>query len=64
MHSNPGAPSPQDTLGVKGKFLLSINGHPQMREALKASTSAPPSLTYTVSNGHACSGRQLLIRDL
>jgi len=26
---------PQDALGVKGKFNLSINGHPQMRETFK-----------------------------
>ena len=44
MHSNPGAPSPQDTLGVKGKFILSINGHPQMRKAFKGFRTRPVSL--------------------
>ena len=49
---------------MKGKFLLSINGHPQMREALKGFRIRPVSLTYTVSKGHVCSGRELLMRKI
>ena len=49
--------------GLKGKFILSINDHPKMRETFMAFRTSPVTLTYTVSKGQACTGRELLVHN-
>jgi hypothetical protein len=48
---------------VKGKFILSINGHPQMRENLQKLPHPPRQPADTLSKGHVRAGGDLLMRD-
>ncbi|MBI5578131.1 MAG: DNA adenine methylase [Deltaproteobacteria bacterium] len=49
--------------GLKGKFILSINDHPQMRKTFKDFQIHPVSLSYTVSRGKTTKGRELIITN-
>lgn len=47
---------------IKGKFLLSINDHPKMREVFKHFNRQPVSLLYSLS-GRPTKGRELIITN-
>lgn len=47
--------------GLKGKFILSINDHPEMREVFKAFKMRQVSLNYTVNKNKGKVGKELLI---
>ncbi|WP_028314665.1 DNA adenine methylase [Desulfatibacillum aliphaticivorans] len=49
--------------GVKGKFLLSINDAPEMRDIFKAFKIGTVSLQYSVSQKQSTIGKELLIRN-
>ncbi len=49
--------------GINGKFLLSINDHPDIRKVFKAFEIKPVSLKYTVSTGKQTVGNELLITN-
>ena len=49
--------------GIQGKFLLSINDTPEMREVFQAFTVEPVTLRYTVAREAATTGKELLIRN-
>ena len=49
--------------GVKGKFLLSINDMPEMREVFKRFNIEAVSLKYSAAKNGATVGRELLIRN-
>ncbi len=48
---------------IKGKFILSINDHPEMREVFKAYLIKPVNLSYTCSAAKRVEGKELLIRN-
>ncbi len=48
---------------VQAKFILRINGHPEMRKIFKAFKIHPVKLNYTVSNEKLTIGKELLIRN-
>jgi DNA adenine methylase len=48
---------------IKGKFMLSINDHPKMREVFKGFRMRPVSLLYSVSKDKSTKGKELLIRN-
>jgi len=53
-----------DTLkGIKGKFLLSINDHPEIREVFKDFNIRPVELTYSVKKEDTTLGRELLVSN-
>ena len=53
-----------DVLGrIKGRFLLSINDHPDIREVFKGFQIKPVSLKYTASKGGNVEGKELLIAN-
>jgi DNA adenine methylase len=49
--------------GIKGKFLLSINDHPEMRKAYDRFNIKPVTLTYTVSKQSATKGMELIVTN-
>lgn len=49
--------------GLKGKFILSINDHPQMRKTFKDFRIHPVSLSYTVSKTKTLTGRELIVTN-
>ncbi len=49
--------------GIQGKFLLSINDTPEMRDVFKAFIVEPVSLKYSVAKKQNTVGRELLIRN-
>ena len=49
--------------GIQGKFLLSINDTPEMREVFKPFTVEPVTLKYTVAREASTTGKELLIRN-
>ena len=49
--------------GIKSRFILSINDHPDIREVFKEFGVKPVSLNYTVSKGKHTTGRELLITN-
>ncbi len=49
--------------GVKAKFILSINDHPEIRPIFKSFNIKPVSLKYTVSVGKCKTGKELLINN-
>ena len=49
--------------GIKSRFILSINDHPDIREVFKKFKIKPVSLKYTVSKGKQTTGRELLITN-
>lgn len=48
---------------IKGKFILSINDHPDMREVFKAFKFRQASLKYSVSKGPLKDAKELLINN-
>lgn len=53
-----------DTLkGIKGKFLLSINDHLEIREVFKDFNMRPVELTYSVKKEDTTLGRELLVSN-
>lgn len=48
---------------IKGKFILSINDHPDMREVFKDFKIQPVSLLYTVGKKHT-KGKELIIKQV
>ena len=49
--------------GLKAKFILSINDHPEMRETFKGFNFKPVTLKYTVAEKKATVGKELLISN-
>ncbi len=47
--------------GIQGKFILSINDHPDIREAFKNFNIRPVTLSYSVSAKSCTEGKELLI---
>ncbi len=53
-----------DTLGkIKGKFILSINDHPDMQDVFKNFNILPVSLQYTIGTGKSTKGKELIIKN-
>ena len=48
---------------IKGKFILSINDHPDMRETFGAFNIKPVSLKYTTGVGEATNGKELIVTN-
>ena len=48
---------------IKSQFILSINDHPDIRDAFKAFEIKPVTLNYTVSRGKQTKGRELIITN-
>lgn len=48
---------------IKGKFILSINDHQDMRETFKMYKIVPVKLKYSVSVGKQREGKELIIRN-
>ena len=48
---------------LKGRFILSINDHPEMRRVFGDYQIKPVSLSYTIRNDKATVGRELLISN-
>jgi DNA adenine methylase len=49
--------------GIRSRFILSINDHPDIRKICKGFEIKPVSLKYTVSQGKQTTGRELLISN-
>jgi DNA adenine methylase len=49
--------------GIKGRFLLSLNDTPGVRECFSAFAFADVSLTYSVSGGEGVAAREVVIMD-
>ena len=49
--------------GIKAKFILSINDHPEMRDILKSFRIKPVTLKYTVAKAEQKTGRELIIAN-
>jgi DNA adenine methylase len=49
--------------GIKGKFILSINDHPDIREVFRSFQINTVSLKYTVSKGKQTTGQELLVSN-
>jgi DNA adenine methylase len=49
--------------GLKAKFILSINDHPEMREIYKRFKIKPVTLKYSVAEKCATVGKELLITN-
>ncbi len=49
--------------GIKGRFMLSINDHPDMQEVFKDFNILPVSLQYTVGTGEPIKGKELIIKN-
>ena len=49
--------------GVKAKFVLSLNDHPEMREVFNAFKIDPVRLKYSASKGNWTEGKELLISN-
>jgi len=47
--------------GIRGRFLLSINDRPEIREAFKAFRLEEVSLTYSISGGKGTHARELVV---
>ena len=50
-------------LGIEGKFLLSLNDIPEVRETFKAFDIKPVTLKYSASGGPQTVGKEVLIRN-
>ena len=48
---------------IKGKFILSINDHPDIRKVFEGFKIRPVNLSYTVSKGKHTNGRELLVSN-
>ncbi len=49
--------------GIKGRFILSLNDHPDIRDVFKAFEIQPVSLKYSVSVGKQKTGKELIISN-
>lgn len=49
--------------GIKAKFILSINDHPEMRDIFKNFRIKPVTLKYTVAKAEQKTGKELLITN-
>jgi len=49
--------------GIKAKFILSINDHPEMRDIFKNFRIKPVTLKYTVAKAEQKTGRELIITN-
>ncbi|WP_170302213.1 DNA adenine methylase [Desulfosarcina widdelii] len=49
--------------GIKSKFILSINDHPDIRDVFKEFKIRPVSLKYTVSKGRQMKGKELVVMN-
>jgi len=49
--------------GIKSRFILSINDHPDIREVFRLFQINPVSLKYTVARGKQTNGRELLVSN-
>ena len=49
--------------GIKSRFILSINDHPEIREVFKGFKIKPVSLKYTVSKGKQSLGKELVVTN-
>ena len=49
--------------GIKAKFILSINDHPEMRNIFKSFRIKPVTLKYTVAKAEQKTGRELIITN-
>jgi len=49
--------------GIKSRFILSINDHPDIREVFRGFKIEPVSLKYTVAKGKLVKGRELLVTN-
>jgi len=49
--------------GIKAKFILSINDHPEMRDIFKSFRIKPVTLKYTVAKAEQKTGRELIITN-
>ncbi|MBW2591856.1 MAG: DNA adenine methylase [Deltaproteobacteria bacterium] len=49
--------------GIKAKFILSINDHPEMRNAFKRFKIKPVTLKYSVAKEKQTTGKELLITN-
>ena len=49
--------------GIKGKFILSINDRPEMREAFQGFKIKPVSLKYSVKKEELTEGKELLVSN-
>jgi DNA adenine methylase len=49
--------------GLKGRFILSINDHPEMRKAFKAFEAKQVAVDYSISRTKITKARELLIRN-
>ncbi len=49
--------------GIKSRFILSINDHPEIREVSSRFDIRPVTLNYSASKGKQTVGRELLIRN-
>ena len=48
---------------IKGKLILSINDHKEMRKAFKGFKIRPVTLKYSVAEKHSTLGKELLISN-
>jgi DNA adenine methylase len=49
--------------GIKSRFILSINDHPEIRKVFGEFEIKPVKLNYTVSKGKQVEGKELLIKN-
>jgi len=49
--------------GIKSRFILSINDHPDIRDVFKEFKIRPVSLKYTVSKGKQIKGKELVVAN-
>ncbi len=48
---------------IKGKFILSINDHPDMRGAFEAFNIKPATVKYTTGVGQSTKGKELIVTN-
>ncbi|MDR2172697.1 MAG: DNA adenine methylase [Burkholderiales bacterium] len=48
---------------IRGRFILSLNDHPEIRRIFKAFKIMPVKLRYSVGSGNAAQGKELLISN-
>jgi len=49
--------------GVKAKFILSINDHPEIRETFGRFNIKPVTLNYSAPKGNQTKGKELLVSN-
>ena len=53
----------QQLAGLEGRFILSINDTPEIRETFAAFEQTPVSVTYSISDSGSTEAAELIIRD-